>query len=66
MTTLPSAADQRAAGLDRGDGELENTYGLTMSEAILVAISETKRALKIDRTAATKRVHRRKNGKPNR
>ena len=63
---LPSAADQRAAGLDRG-GCLGEPPGLTMREAIDAAIHGTNKALKIDRTAATKRVHRRKSdAKPNR
>jgi hypothetical protein len=49
MTPLPTLAEQRAAGLET-----------RLSEALLAAVRDTTRALKIDRATATKRVHRKR------
>lgn len=55
MPDLPTLADQRAAGLDLGDGAHPDTFGLDMSEAIRVAIREGGPALKVDRMVEEKR-----------
>ena len=60
MKDHPTLQEQRAANLDVGDGPHPDTPGQDMSEAIRLAIRRTGTALKADRTAATKRVHRKK------
>lgn len=60
---LPTLADQRAAGLDRGDGETENSPGLTMCDHIRVAWCELASG-RIAEAKLSTRKHRRKAKRP--